>query len=291
MSLSDTGPKIGLALGGGGAKGLAHITMLEVFDELNIRPHRMAGTSIGAVMGALYASGLKARQIREGVQQMIISKGDSFKALLKKKDVLTWIKFMDLEFKGHAIFKGDRFIEFLFSAMEIATFEALEIPLRIAATDFWASRQVVLESGELLPAVKASMGLPGVFTPVTIDNRVLIDGGGVNPVPHDLLLDCDVVVAIDVMGTPRDEGKKKPNLFRAVLATFDIMQNSIIKEKLEKDPPTIYIKPEIQGIDILDFYKANEVYAQAAPAQAMLREQLQRLLSLEQPPKDTPSWT
>ena len=193
---------------------------------------------------------------------------------------------MDLEFKGHAIFKGDRFIEFLFSAMDIATFEALDIPLRIVATDFWASKQVVLETGKLLPAVKASMGLPGVFTPVTINNRVLIDGGGVNPVPHDLLLDCDVVVAIDVMGTPQDEGPKMPNLFRAVLTTFDIMQNSIIKEKLEKYPPTVYIKPKIQGVDILDFYKANEVYAQTEPAQANLREQLKRLLSLDKPLKD-----
>jgi NTE family protein len=278
--------KIGLALGGGGAKGLAHITMLEVFDELNIRPHRMAGTSIGAVVGALYASGLKARQIREGVQRMIISKGDSFRTSLKKRDVLKWLQFMDLEFKGHAIFKGDRFIEFLFSAMDIATFEELDIPLRIVATDFWASRQMVLESGELLPAVKASMGLPGVFTPVTINNRVLIDGGGVNPVPHDLLLDCDVVVAIDVMGTPQDQGKKKPSLIRAVLTTFDIMQNSIIKEKLDRHPPSVYIKPTIQGVDILDFYKANEVYVQAEPAQAMLREQLKRLLSEDRPLKD-----
>jgi NTE family protein len=284
--MSDADLKIGLALGGGGAKGLAHITMLEVFDELNIRPHRMAGTSIGAVVGALYASGLKARQIREGVQRMIISKGDSFRASLKKRDVLKWLQFMDLEFKGHAIFKGDRFIEFLFSAMDIATFEELDIPLRIVATDFWASRQMVLESGELLPAVKASMGLPGVFTPVTINNRVLIDGGGVNPVPHDLLLDCDVVVAIDVMGTPQDQGKKKPSLIRAVLTTFDIMQNSIIKEKLDKHPPSVYIKPTIQGVDILDFYKANEVYVQAEPAQAMLREQLKRLLSEDRPLKD-----
>lgn len=278
--MSADHPRIGLALGGGGAKGLAHIAMLEVFDDLNIRPHRMAGTSMGAVLGALYASGLKARQIREGVQRMVISKGDSFKSALRKKDALKWLQFMDLEFKGHAIFKGDRFIEFLFSAMDVAAFESLEIPLRIVATDFWASRQVVLESGELLPAVKASMGLPGVFTPVTMDDRVLIDGGGVNPVPHDLLLDCDVVVAIDVMGTPQDEGTKMPSLFRAVLMTFDIMQNSIITEKLQQHPPDIYIKPEIQGVDILDFYKANEVFAQAAPAQALLREQLKHILSL-----------
>lgn len=281
--MSDTLPKIGLALGGGGAKGLAHIPMLEVFDDLGIRPHRVAGTSIGAIMGALYASGLKAQQIREGVQRMIISKGDSFKAALKKKDVLKWLKFMDLEFKGHAIFKGDRFIEFLFNAMDVDSFEALDIPLRIVATDFWTSQQVVLDSGELLPAVKASMGLPGVFTPVTLNQRVLIDGGGVNPVPHDLLDDCDVVVAIDVMGTPPEEREKLPNLFRAVLATFDIMQNSIIREKLEKTPPTVYIKPEIHHVDILDFYKAEDVYVQAKDAQEELRQKLTEILS-----KDTP---
>ena len=88
------------------------------------------------------------------------------------------------------------------------------------------------------------------------------------------------MVAIDVMGTPQDEGTKMPSLFRAVLMTFDIMQNSIITEKLQQHPPDIYIKPEIQGVDILDFYKANEVFAQAAPAQALLREQLKHILSL-----------
>jgi NTE family protein len=271
-------PKIGLALGGGGAKGLAHIAMLEVFDDLKIQPHRIAGTSIGAIMGALYASGLTARQIREGVQRMVISKGDSFKAALKKKDVLKWIQFMDLEFRGHAIFKGDRFIDFLFNAMHVATFEALKIPLHVVATDFWASQQVVLESGDLMPAVKASMALPGVFSPVTLNNRVLIDGGGINPVPHDLLLDCDLVVAIDVMGKPDHEATKLPNLFRAVLTTFDIMQNSIIKEKLAKHPPDISIKPDIQGVDILDFYKAEGVYAQTIPAQNELRAQLKKYL-------------
>ena len=83
--MSSNTPKFGLALGGGGAKGLAHLAMLEVFDDLNVKPHCIAGTSIGAVLGALYASGLKASQIREGVQRMVITKGDSFKEALKKK--------------------------------------------------------------------------------------------------------------------------------------------------------------------------------------------------------------
>lgn len=267
--------KIGLALGGGGAKGLAHIPLLEVFDELQVRPHCITGTSIGAIMGALYASGMTARQIRELVQRMVISKGDSFRQILKKKDALKWIQFLDVDFRGIGLFRGDKFIDFLYDAMGVHQFEALDIPLRVVASDFWTSEQVVLDSGELLPAVKASMGLPGVFTPVVLNERVLIDGGAVNPVPHDLLEDCDIVVAVDVMGHMRTDSIKPPNLFRAVLGTFDIMQNSIISQRIKNHPPDIYIKPDITGVDILEFYKAAEVYQQAENACLELREQLQ----------------
>ena len=270
--------KVGLALGGGGAKGLAHIPMLEVLDELEVRPHRIAGTSIGAIVGALYASGHSAEAIRERVQGMVLSRGDSFKAALKKKDILRWIEFLDLEFHGHAIFKGDRFIDFLYHAMGAKTFEELQVPLSVVATDFWRSEQVVLDSGDLLSAVKASMGLPGVFTPVQRDGRVLIDGGGVNPVPHDLLIDCDLVIAIDVMGRPSVEADKLPGLFRAVLGTFDIMQNSIIAEKLKYSPPDIYIKPDVVDVDLLEFYKANDIYQQSQAARQALKEKLMVML-------------
>ncbi|MFC1461557.1 patatin-like phospholipase family protein, partial [Verrucomicrobiota bacterium] len=264
--------------GGGGAKGLAHIPMLEVFDELKVPLHRIAGTSIGSIMGALFASGIKGGQIRERVRRMVISKGDSFRDMLKKKDALKWIEFMDLEFRSHGLFRGDKFIEFLYDAMGVSTFDQLKIPLRVVATDFWTSEQVVLDSGELLPSVKASMALPGVFTPVTLNGRVLIDGGCVNPVPHDILDDCDVVVAIDVMGRMGEDRKKSPNLFRAVLGTFDIMQNSIIAQKIKHRPPDIYIKPDIIGVDVLEFYKADEVYEQAEPARQRLKQALDRLL-------------
>jgi NTE family protein len=269
--------KIGLALGGGGAKGLAHIPLLEVFDELQIRPHCIAGTSIGAIMGALYASGITARQIRERVQHMVITKGDSFRQILKKKDALKWLQFLDMDFRGIGLFRGDKFIDFLYEAMGVHQFEALDIPLRLVASDFWTSEQVVLDSGELLPAVKASMGLPGVFTPVVLNERVLIDGGAVNPVPHDLLDDCDVVVAIDVMGCMGADQQKIPNLFRAVLGTFDIMQNSIIAQRIKNTPPDIYIKPDISGVDILEFYKAEHVYQQTENARLELRQRLQEL--------------
>ncbi|MBU4201062.1 MAG: patatin-like phospholipase family protein [Verrucomicrobia bacterium] len=270
--------KIGLALGGGGAKGLAHIPMLEVFDDLGIQPYRIAGTSMGSIIGALYASGIEGGQIRQSVQNMIIAKGESFREALRRKDVRKWIKFIDLEFGPHALFKGDRFIDFLYQAMGVSTFDALKIPLRVVATDFWTSKQVVLESGKLLPAVKASMALPGVFTPVVMRDRILIDGGGVNPVPHDLLDDCDVVVAVNVMGRMSRPSREVPNLFRAVLGMFDILQNSIIAEKLKINPPDIYVKPDITGVDILEFHRAGEIFAQAEPAKRKLRKDLMRLL-------------
>ncbi len=266
--------KIGLALGGGGAKGLAHIPMLEALDDLGLKPHRIAGASIGAVIGALYASGLPARQIRERVRRMLVGKGESVRDALRRKEVLKWIEFMDLEFGRHALFKGDRFIRFLDDAMGVAAFEALPIPLRVVAADFWTSEQVVLETGKLLPAIKASMGLPGVFTPVILEGRVLVDGGGVNPVPHDLLDDCDLVVAIDVMGRRKAPGRDAPNLFRAVLGMFDIMQNSIVAQRLRNNPPDIYIRPDIVGVDLLDFHKADAIYAQAEPARKKLRREL-----------------
>jgi NTE family protein len=270
--------KIGLALGGGGAKGLAHVPMLEALDELGVRPHRIAGTSIGAVMGALYASGISGARIREGVRGMVISKGDSFREALKKRDALRWFEFLDVDLRRGGLFKGDKFIEFLYSQMHAATFEELQIPLSVVATDFWTSEQVILESGDLLSAVKASMGLPGVFTPVKRDGRVLIDGGGVNPVPHDLLADCDITIAIDALGRMQPDAPEQiPNLARAVLATFDIMQNSIVLAKRQLHPPSVYIRPTIVGIDLLEFFKAEEIYDQAAAERDRLVAELKRL--------------
>lgn len=269
--------KIGLALGGGGVRGLAHIPMLEVFDELGIRPYRISGTSLGAVIGALYASGMDAAGIRGWVGELLqVDPGNKRHSL---KTMLRWIEFRDFEFGSKGLFRGDRFMAMLQDVLGVSRFEQLGIPLRVVATDFWASRQVVLETGELLPAIRASMSLPGLFTPVRVDGRILIDGAGVNPVPHDVLTDCDAVVAIDLMGY-MDPGKRgRPHLFRSVLGIFDIMQNAIIEEKLKAHPPAIYIKPEICNVDILEFDKVAQVLRQAAPARDQLKRELEALLA------------
>jgi len=275
LTKGSPGLKIGLALGGGGARGLAHIPMLQVLDELGIRPHCIAGTSIGAVIGAIYASGVTGLAIREGTDRMLIKDGDTLREILARKDALAWIRLLDIDFLGNALFKGDAFVEFLYRQILTSAFEELTIPLKVVATNFWDSTQVVLGRGNLLKAIKASMGLPGVFSPVHMDGMTLIDGGCVNPLPHDILDDCDLVIAVNVMGRlEKREGQKSPTAVRAVLETFDIMQRTIIAGKLEKCPPGIYIEPDIVNVDLLEFHKAPEIYAQAERAARELRDRL-----------------
>ena len=150
-------------------------------------------------------------------------------------------------------------------------------------SNYWTCEQVVLESGALAQAVKASMGLPGIFRPVEIDGAVLIDGGGVNPVPHDLLRDdCDFVIAIDVMGE-RNWGRNRiPRVIDAVMGTFDIMQNSIIAEKRKNTPPDLYIRPKLMNVELLDFYRANQIYEQTESARLELRAALENLIANEE---------
>jgi NTE family protein len=264
--------RLGLALGGGGARGLAHIPILELLDEMKIRPSCIAGTSIGAVMGALYASGLSGSKIRSLVQDTIIRKDDSPVEILK--DIKRLVKFLDIDFLGPGIFKGDSIMKYLYDAIKIDDFDNLEIPLKVVTTDFWASSQVVISSGKLLQGVKASMGLPGFFTPVKYGDQILIDGGGVNPVPWDVLDECDVVVAVDVLGYAESVSDSPPNAVKAVLDMFDIMQKSIVKARKKSGEPDIYIKPEIRNIGILEFNRAEEIYACAEISCSELEKRL-----------------
>ena len=143
---------------------------------------------------------------------MVMAKGESLRHAFRRKETFKWVKFLDLEFGHGGLLKGDKFIDFLYAAMNVSRFEDLQIPLQVVTTDFNSSEQVVISSGELLDAVKASMALPGLFTPVRWEGRVLIDGGSVNPVPFDLFDDCDVVVGINVMGEIRRTRPRMPSL-------------------------------------------------------------------------------
>jgi NTE family protein len=271
--------KVGIALGGGGAKGLSHILMLEVIDEFGIKPHRIAGTSIGAIAGVLYASGLSGKAIKENIEQMSITEGDSLSDIFTKKDVFKWLKFIDISWKDGGLLKADTFLDNLMERVKVKDFEQLSIPLSVVAADFWKRDQIVFHIGDIRTAVHASMAIPGIFDPVVNGKQVFVDGGVVNPVPYDLLLDdCDLTIAIDVMGNRTESADLIPSLSESIFNSFQIMQKSILRQKVAACPPDIYIAPDIVDIQMLEFYKAEEIFKQAQSAADELRKALEKQL-------------
>ncbi|MGD2075824.1 MAG: patatin-like phospholipase family protein [Gammaproteobacteria bacterium] len=277
-AVADRSPRVGIALGAGGANGLAHILMLEALDEMDIRPHRVSGSSIGAVIGAMYASGMTGRAIHRLVDRFLISSDEGVFEQLADRDALRWMEFIEIELGSGGLVSSQGFLSFVYETIHKDDFESLNIPLSIAAADFWEREPVRLDAGPLLPAISASMALPGVFQPVVIGDRVLVDGGTVNPVPYDLLDDCEVVIAVDVIGERSRAPGGIPGYFETIFNSAKIMQKAIMAEKLRRRAPDIYIRPRIVDVRALEFYKAEQVFGQAAPAKRELKRRLRRLL-------------
>jgi NTE family protein len=169
-------------------------------------------------------------------------------------------------------------------------FSALQIPLRIVATDFYAQEQAVFATGDLRRAIAASMALPALFTPVTIEGRVFVDGGLVNPLPFDVLAgEADITVAIDVSGASTGQPRRPlPSAFSALIASSQIMQRSIVREKLKARQPDIYIDVEVDAFYVLDFHRFRDILTAAQAAKAQLRRQLTRIL-LSEPAQALPA--
>ncbi len=273
--------KIGLALGGGGVHDLAHISVLEVLDDLDCKPSVIAGTSMGAIIGALYASGMSGRDIKELVMHHIVSKDDKWRDVINKRANL--LKLSGIFSSKHprgGIIKLDKFFDNLFDGINKTSFEELNIPLIVVTTDYWTAEEVVFETGELLPAIKASAAVPGVFAPVAIGGRILIDGGIVNLVPYEHVMKlCDVTIAVDVTGTYTPQKHEVPSVVESVLGAFRIMQTAALDAKLKEMQPDILVRPDIHNVRLLDLGKAEEVFQQAEPAMEELRRKIAKLKS------------
>jgi len=271
----------GVALGGGGARGLAHILALEAIDESGIMPSAIAGTSMGAIIGTLYASGLSGEQIRKGFAKHAISKDDHLKDIFSKSgDIFKWLQAVRPEVKRGGLLRADGLLRYLFEEIRVKTFEELKFPLHIVTTDFWSGQEVIFNRGELLPAIKASMAIPGVFAPVSYKGRVLVDGGLVNNVPYDVLPPyCDCTIAIDVAPLRKPDRHRVPSMLDSVLGMFDMLIEHNVAAKLAISPPTIYIRPGFANIRLLDFNKHEEVFRQSAASMEELRVKLQRVIA------------
>ncbi|WP_461482728.1 patatin-like phospholipase family protein [Porticoccus sp.] len=266
--------KIGLALGGGGAKGVSHLLILEALEEMGLKPAYVTGTSIGALIGAMYCAGMSTREMKNIFLEFSLKDNESFKHIVTKKHIFKWLDFIGPQFRGRGLIRVENLLTYLFESVHAKRFTQLQIPLKVVASDFWSRQQVILDKGALIPAIRASMSLPGLFEPVKIGDRILIDGGAVNPVPFDLLPDdCDMTIAVDVIGERAVTGKI-PSLSEAVFNTYQIMQKSIIREKLAREPPDIYIEPNVVDVRMLEFYKANEIFKRATATKTQLKRKI-----------------
>lgn len=273
MDKASASPSVAIAFGGGGARGLAHIHVIEALDELGIRPVMIAGSSIGAIMGAGMAAGMSGRDIREFTLSTVGNKREVMNRLwsLRPTTIQEFVSGGGIRV-GH--YNLERILKAFLPEQIPETFEELAIPLSITATDYYGQCECTVQSGELIKAIAASAAIPAVFMPVKLDGRVMIDGGVINPVPFDHLVGkADIIIGVDAVGGPEGEDQV-PNRIDSLFGASQLMMQSIISEKLVRHAPHIFLRPNIGKFKVLDFLKAAEVLETSASAKVDFKRAL-----------------
>ena len=271
-------PTFGLALGGGGARGICHINVIEAFDELGIRPVALSGSSIGSIIAAGMAAGMSGKEIREYTLELMGRKGSVANRL--------WS--LGPASMRHAVdgFRLGQFnLELILHALMPQAlpkdFSELAIPLKVVTTDYYAQTEVVVETGEIIQALAASAAIPALFMPVRVNGRIMIDGGIFNPVPYEHLMDqADIIVGIDVVGGPEGDGTTMPNRLDSLFGASQLMMQAAIALKLRLRPPHIFLRPPVHRFGVLDFLKSEEVLNASAGIKDDLKRQIEMQVEL-----------
>jgi NTE family protein len=293
--------RLGLALGSGSARGWAHIGVIRALEERGIKPDMVCGSSIGALVGAAYASGELDR-----LEEWACS--------------LTWttvVRLMDLTWRGGLI-RGTRLFSLFRTLLEDREIDELALPYGAIATELASGRELWLRHGKVLDAVRASCAMPGLFTPVVRDGAVLVDGGLVNPVPVSMCraLGADLVVAIDLswgkLGAyrrgketelaPREvpgwldrvrpliaskllKGKPKheetpdiPSLFNVFMTSLDIVEMRVARSRLAGEPADVLVTPLLPDFATMDYHRAREAIAEGHAAVDRMGPLLEQVL-------------
>ncbi len=255
----DRRPSVAIALGSGGARGIAHVVALEALDEMGLRPSVIAGTSMGAVIGAAYAAGMEARDIRAHVLRVLRTRSNVLGKLLRARVG----RFADLLLRGRGnpvLLDPEILLELFWPRGVPELFEDLAIPTIIVATDYTTRSEAVFREGSLSAAVAGSMAIPGLFRSVENKGSLLIDGGAVNPLPYDHLFDlADIVIAVDVTFGGRSRKRRAPTPLESMFGAAQIMQGAITAQKIKRRPPDILIRPRVEQFGLLDFFKSGQI--------------------------------
>jgi NTE family protein len=278
MTAAPHKPRVGLVLGSGSARGWAHIGVIRALEEAGIRPDLVCGTSIGALVGASYAAGE-------------LSRLENWVCGLQFSDV---VGFADVNI-GAGLLKGDRLLQFFRNNFTDRPIEQLELPFAAVATSLQTGAEVWLRNGSSMDAVRASIALPGIFTPVRREGSLLVDGGLVNPVPVSLAraMGADIVIAVDLgsdmlgrhfrtVATPDAPASAAqwmhklrenlaalapvkspaeppmPAMTDVLSASLDIVLMRIARSRMAGEPAEVYVAPRLSHFRLMDFHRARE---------------------------------
>jgi NTE family protein len=228
-------PKLGLALGGGAARGFAHIGVIQVLEENGIKPDMVVGTSAGSVVAAFYASGKTGAQLQWLADSM------------DESQLTDWT----VPFMSRGMLRGEALGRYINTQLNGAKIEDLKIPLGIVATDLQTGDGILFRRGDIATAVRASSAVPSVFEPVRIGNKDYVDGGLVSPVPvlYARQMGADIVIAVDISSRPEDA--KTSDMLKVLLQTFSIMGKSI--SQLEMAQAEVVVRPAMSDVGSTEF--------------------------------------
>lgn len=253
-------PRLGLALGGGAARGFAHIGVIQVLEAAGLRPDLVVGTSAGSLVAALYASGMDGQALEAAALQM------------EEVAIADWT----LPLFNRGVLRGEALARYVNRQVNGRLLQDMALPLGILATDLASGQGVLFQRGDTGTAVRASSAVPGVFLPVSIEGRDYVDGGLVAPVPvpQARQMGAEVVLAVDISSPP--QGQATGDVLRVMLQTFNIMGQSLNRHLL--DSADVVLRPRLDGVGSANFNARQQAMAagRAAMQAALprLREQM-----------------
>lgn len=267
---------VGLVLGGGAARGFAHIGVLEVLEEAGIPVHLVTGCSSGAIVGALLAAGIPAHQLHELVRDLRWNQLSSLSLIPRGFPSL------NLSLKGFplGLLDLDKLIEWLQAALgEIRDFNQLRLPFAAVATDILTGALVIMNDGEIAPAVRASSSVPGIFTPYRRNGRLLVDGGVLANLPVQVArqMGAEYVIAVDILPAPDGQRKEPENI---VELSFTSIYELIRANQGYSEHADCTITPAIADLSLVDLAAAEELIAAGRAAAEAQLETIRRDLML-----------
>lgn len=271
--------KIGLALGGGGARGIAHVHVLEAFDDLGVKPVVISGSSIGSIVGAGYAAGMTGAEVREFVIKTF-SKSSAVLSKIWKMRPASFGNLFDGEPKRFAEFDPLKVMNAFLPKELPRDFSGLEIPMKVLVADFYEMIEIVLSEGDLFQALAGTAAIPIMFRPQLIAGRLVVDGGILNPVPFDVFdEELDLIVGVDVVGRPVGKNPQMPKRSELGYGTLQLLMQRITSLKLEAKKPDLLIRPNIHEYRVMDFLKTEEILWNTFETRQDTRERLEKLLN------------